>query len=196
MIINKLLGFYQITNSHNHVIAPGCRVPKSDRIALSLAVTPTLFASHSTMDSADISDFDIPHGDPHLLSESLLFPSSSSTSSRTGPGGADLSLSELLLPDKHAESYRRPFSLLAHHGDDENRTIDAASVEEDYDDENGLRATVTQEDVENAQRLAAKTREDKLQHDLFILKKLNSAFEVYKTALRETKSGTEVSSRV
>ncbi len=70
-----------------------------------------------------------------------------------------------------------------------------ADEDEDEDGEGGFDATMTQEDMEKAKRIAAKTREEKLQHDLFVLKKLNSAFEVYKDALRETKSNTDVSAR-
>lgn len=42
-------------------------------------------------------------------------------------------------------------------------------------------------------RKAARTREEKLQNDLFLLKKLNSAFSLYTDALRATQSSTEVS---
>ena len=65
--------------------------------------------------------------------------------------------------------------------------------DEDGQDDAELDGTMTQEDIEKAKRLAAKTREEKLQHDLFVLKKLNAAFEVYKEALKETKSSTDVS---
>ena len=43
-------------------------------------------------------------------------------------------------------------------------------------------------------RKAARAREGKLQNDLFLLKKLNSAFSLYTDALRATQSSTEVSS--
>ena len=36
------------------------------------------------------------------------------------------------------------------------------------------------------------SREERLQHDLFVLQKLNAAFSVYNTALKDTNSGTEV----
>jgi len=42
-------------------------------------------------------------------------------------------------------------------------------------------------------RKAARTREEKLQNDLFLLKKLNGAFSLYTDALRATQSTTEVS---
>ena len=44
-------------------------------------------------------------------------------------------------------------------------------------------------------RKAARMREEKLQNDLFLLKKLNSAFSLYTDALRATQSSTEVSRR-
>ncbi|TFK86627.1 hypothetical protein K466DRAFT_576286 [Polyporus arcularius HHB13444] len=139
------------------------------------------------MDSFDISDFQMPASGSRLLSEPTPDISSSS-STRTGPGGDDLSISELSLSDRaHSKSARRrPFSLLAPRPDESAVTDD--DVEEG---EGGIDETMTQEDLEKAKRLAVKTREEKLQHDLFMLKKLNSAFEVYKDALRETKSSTD-----
>jgi len=142
------------------------------------------------MYSGDTSDFTLPEDDSRLLSESLYLPSSSANSSRTGPGGDDLSLSELSLADRPPPGgpiHRRPFSLLAPPPED-----DSAVDDEDLPEGESLDATMTPEDIENARRAAAKTREEKLQHDLYILKKLNAAFEVYKGALSETKSSTEV----
>ncbi|OBZ67184.1 DASH complex subunit duo1 [Grifola frondosa] len=141
------------------------------------------------MDSADLSKFSLPHSGSRLLSEPSL-QISSSNSSRTGPGGDNLSLSELSLsqrPQQHGVTRRRPFSLLAQPSPSDESIAD----EDDDPDEDGLERTMTQEDVEKADKLATKTREEKLQHDLFILKKLNTAFEVYKDALRETKSSTQ-----
>ncbi|KAI0789123.1 DASH complex subunit Duo1-domain-containing protein [Abortiporus biennis] len=135
------------------------------------------------MYSPNLSDFTIPENDSHLLSD---------TSSRTGHGGDDLSLSELsIVPraEHDGPMRRRPFSLLAQPAEN-----DSALVDEDEEEggEGGVvDQTMTQEDIENARKLAAKSREEKLQHDLYILKKLNSAFDVYKEALRATKSTTE-----
>ena len=39
---------------------------------------------------------------------------------------------------------------------------------------------------------AAKTRDEKLQRDLFILKKLNSSFAAFNEVLKDTQTGTEV----
>ncbi|KAH9892515.1 hypothetical protein C8Q73DRAFT_698409 [Cubamyces lactineus] len=141
------------------------------------------------MDSFDLSDFQMPQSGSRLLSEPT--PDISSSSSRTGPGGDDLSLSELSLSERtQQKARRRPFSLLAQPPDESaaaDEDADAGAEDEDTE----LDGTMTQEDIEKAKRLAAKTREEKLQHDLFVLKKLNAAFEVYKEALKETKSSTD-----
>ena len=142
------------------------------------------------MDSFDLSDFQMPQSGSRLLSEPT--PDISSSSSRTGPGGDDLSLSELSLSERTQPkaARRRPFSLLARPPDES--AVADEDAEDDQEDAE-LDGTMTQEDIEKAKRLAAKTREEKLQHDLFVLKKLNAAFEVYKEALKETKSSTDVS---
>ncbi|EMD37353.1 hypothetical protein CERSUDRAFT_123346 [Gelatoporia subvermispora B] len=148
------------------------------------------------MDSPNISELNAFHSGSRLLSESSLLQNSSASSSRTGHGGDDLSLSELSLQDRPQPTLkRRPFSLLAQPAP--LRRVDHAEgdplVEEDEpaEGDTGLDHTMTQEDVEEAKKMAARTREEKLQHDLFILKKLNAAFDVYKDALREAKSSTE-----
>lgn len=148
------------------------------------------------MEYSDLSsDFVVDESGSRLLSESLVHPSSSSRSVSTSHGGGDLSLSELSLNDPpQAQGYRRrPFSLLAQPRlpDTPHRTHDRAIIEDDEDGE-GLNETMMPEDAERARKLAERTREEKLQSDLFILKKLNTAFEVYKDALRETKNSTEV----
>ncbi len=141
------------------------------------------------MDSADFStEFLVPESGSHLLSGSLLH---SASSSRTGHGGEDLSLSELSLSDRPTSTHRRPFSLLAQPQPISND--DPFAEDEEADGEEGADQTMIPEDMEKVKRMAAKTREEKLQSDLFVLRKLNGAFEVYKEALRETKSSTEVS---
>ena len=144
------------------------------------------------MDSFVLSNIDIPASGAQLLLEPT--PDISSSSSRTGHGGDDLSLSELSLGDRpqSKSAHRRPFSLLAQpQSPDESAVAD----EDAEQGEGGLDETMTQEEMEKANKAAAKTREEKLQHDLFVLKKLNAAFDVYKDALRETKSSTDVSTR-
>lgn len=140
--------------------------------------------------SRDVSsDFHLSDSGSRLLSESLLAPSSSS--SRTGHRDDDLSLSELSIQDRPFPS-RRKFSLFAQPPSPEHADGSAPEDEEADGEEGGPDQTMRPEDVEKAQRAAAKTREEKLQSDLYILKKLNGALNVYKAALRETKSGTEV----
>ncbi|OCH92308.1 hypothetical protein OBBRIDRAFT_833534 [Obba rivulosa] len=148
------------------------------------------------MNSPDLSQLNAFHSGSRLLSESSLLPDSSANSSQTGHGGEDLSLSELSLEDRPLPTFkRRPFSLLAQpaplraaqHAEDSV----LAEEDEEADGEVGLDETMTQEDFERAKKLAARTREEKLQHDLFILKKLNATFDVYKEALKEAKSSTE-----
>ncbi|KAI0358366.1 hypothetical protein OH77DRAFT_1494089 [Trametes cingulata] len=141
------------------------------------------------MESFDLSNLQMPQSGSRLLSEPT--PDISSSSSRTGPGGDDLSLSELSLSERAQtkSSHRRPFSLLARPQSPDESAVADEDAEEG--EEGKVDETMTQEDIEKAKRLAAKTREEKLQHDLFILKKLNAAFEVYKDALRETKSSTD-----
>ena len=73
----------------------------------------------------------------------------------------------------------------------------AVDEEEEEDEvEKGLREEGDDEDEEaqiRRARKAARTREEKLQNDLFLLKKLNGAFSLYTDALRATQSSTEVS---
>ena len=147
------------------------------------------------MDSFDISHVDMHASGSRLLSEPTPDISSSSSASRTGPGGDDLSISELSLykqPNTRS-SHKRPFSLLARPPSPEESAV---ADEEAEEGEVGLDATLTQEELEKARRGAAKTREEKLQHDLFVLKKLNAAFDVYKDALKATQSSTDVSTQL
>ncbi|KAF9820284.1 hypothetical protein IEO21_01498 [Rhodonia placenta] len=145
------------------------------------------------MDSPNISGLNDFHSGSRLLSEPSL--SHNSSSDLTGPGGDDLSLSELSLSERPqpGPSRKPKFSLLAQPLHQDDLADDSAIDDGDYDPDatEQLDETMTQEDVEKARKLAARTREEKLQHDLFILKKLNSAFDVYKEALRETKSSAE-----
>lgn len=146
------------------------------------------------MSSQDFSsDFHISDSGSRLLSESLI----SGNSSRTGHGGDDLSLSELSLQDRPLDPPRRKFSLFAQPPSPQDADESAIADANDEDDVFGgeaLNDTMKPEDIEKAQRAAAKTREERLQHDLLTLKKINAAFDVYKEAMRETQSNTDVSS--
>jgi hypothetical protein len=129
----------------------------------------------STMDSFDTLDFTImPAAGTRLLSESpLLKPHASSS-------GGDLSLSELSLSGRSNQTNER----VEDFDDAEELQEDIPGDEEDV---------IDPEELARRKRQAAKTREEKLQHDLFLLKKLNGAFALYTDALRATQSSTEVS---
>ena len=135
-----------------------------------------------TMDADSFNSNIIPDGPSRsrLLSESPLLASYAS-SSRTGPGGDDLSVSELSLNDRLG---RRPFSLLPHNED----TTFTARQPDDVDN--------NPEQRNEPQTPRVRTRDEKLQNDLFVLRKLNAAFAAYNDALRTTESSSEVCSKV
>lgn len=136
--------------------------------------------------------------DSRLLSGSLPSPEPFDSPSHTGPGGADLSLSELSLSDKDTEHFHfhdRPrFSLLAPatttsqtFSPDQSRITEDDEYEEGNDEgsENDVDTTMIG-------RVAfAKAREDKLQSDLRVLKKLNASFALFNDALMSTQTATE-----
>ena len=111
------------------------------------------------MDYSD-SDFDLPSGS-RLLSESSI-------GSRTGPGGDDLSLSELSIEDRSLP----PFI----------HTGQLSSSESSRQDDN--------EDI--TERIPGRTYEDKLMSDLAVLKNMNSAFATFNEALNATRTTNEV----
>jgi hypothetical protein len=142
---------------------------------------------HPSQDSFDIT---FTASGSQLLSESPLLPSSSS---HTGHGGDDLSISELSIPDRGS-----PFTLLARRPldeptcDDGNDESFGGDVGNDGDEDGRV---VEAEDVEkNKGAAAARLREEKLQRDIFILKKINSSFALFNEALSETESANEVRS--
>ncbi|KAJ7084418.1 hypothetical protein B0H15DRAFT_849116 [Mycena belliarum] len=95
--------------------------------------------------------------DSRLLSESPFLPSSFGSSSHTGPGGIDLSISELSLSDKPPEVA----------ADD-----DGALLQDS-------------EEPERINKQSGKLRHEKLQDDLFILRKLNTSLAGYNEALSD-----------
>ncbi|KAI5889418.1 uncharacterized protein SCHCODRAFT_02634470 [Schizophyllum commune H4-8] len=125
------------------------------------------------MGSLDDSLLDIPSGS-NLLSESPLGPSHS----RTGPYGDDLSLSEL----DQTVTYEGPPSGDAGPSTPTRRDGDGDDEGDDPDDP---------EAAEKRRRLASKRREDKLQNDLFILRKLNSTFAALSESLQEAHEARE-----
>lgn len=138
------------------------------------------------------SDISIPSGGSRILSESYT---------DTGPGGADLSLSELSIASPSI--HYKPFNIItavnpraqAHRDiiEDEDsfqpdRTVlsnDTTEAEHEGDQ------TPTAEET-HAVNSSEKTREEKLQNDLFVLKKINASLGAYHEALLSTRSSTDV----
>ncbi|KAF8844285.1 hypothetical protein BDN67DRAFT_963030 [Paxillus ammoniavirescens] len=138
--------------------------------------------------------------DSRLLSQSLPSPDPFDASSHfhTGPGGADLSLSELSLSNKPYSRDGPRFSLLAPPpAQVRTYSADQSAITEDdeYEEERDAAGDPDDEAAANNTvigRVAAeKAREEKLQRDLFIIKQLNASFAVLNDALRATKSATE-----
>jgi len=143
------------------------------------------------MDSPSTSSASLPSfSGSHLLSESLP---ETPTAERTGPGGADLSLSELSLNDRPPEDKPWRFSLLApahQRGQDDasGPAVDDTINEEDEDghaSEHELGRSVLRASE------AARAREERLLRDLHTLRKINASFAVFKEALRSTQTATE-----
>jgi hypothetical protein len=186
------------------------------------------------MDSFDSGN--LLSGDSRLLSQSPQFSfnsAGSSSSSHTGPGGEDLSLSELSTDDNNRLPERRKpqTQTQTRHRNPKSRTRpsiaqalgfgtpldqsddlsllgaleeeDAGEERDDWDEEEEegtevgaeADATVRLGGGEDAEKtvIAAQSREEKLQSDLFVLRQLNGAFTVYNDALREAQEGTGVS---
>ena len=139
-------------------------------------------------DRDDNSIFDIPStSNSHLLSESLLY-------SDTGPGGDDLSLSELSIKELPSSVSSEPFSLLAKPKADPatpSGSTDHAQAEAEIE-ENQLSPEEVDMKSKAKRQADENRREEKLQSDLFILKKLNAGFATYNEALDESGSANEV----
>lgn len=157
-------------------------------------------------------------GGSRILSESPQFSIGSSSHS-TGPGGDDLSLSELYLdtrpPQQLAQARNNPktrpsiaqalgFGAPIVHSEEarvsgvpeeegEGGRVAEEEWEEDDGNDGNTAADVTVRANEDADptHLAARSREEKLRSDLFVLRQLNGAFAAYNDALRATQSGTE-----
>ncbi|THH08380.1 hypothetical protein EW145_g2742 [Phellinidium pouzarii] len=108
-----------------------------------------------------------------------------------GQENADLSLSELSLNGK-AEAGAgpsQPFSLLARPSQPSEPDI---TIQEDRNEDDVIEKEVEIVDDEEARtRSVARTRDERLRHDLFVLRKLNSGLAVYTDALSDTRSSTE-----
>ncbi|KAH8119552.1 hypothetical protein DFH11DRAFT_452689 [Phellopilus nigrolimitatus] len=117
-----------------------------------------------------------------------------------GPENADLSLSELSLNEKPGPSAgpSRPFSLLARplrppEPQPPEPDIAKLEVEDEADgnDSDIVESEIVVEDEETRLKSMARTREERLRQNLFVLRKLNSGFAVYNDALSDTRSSTE-----
>ena len=127
--------------------------------------------------------------DSRLLSQALPSPDPLDAS-HTGPGGPDLSLSELSLSDK---PYNPRFSLLAPPLAPLHLSADQSAILED--EQEGGADVDERDDADNTMMqhaVAEKAREEKLQSDLFILKKLNASFAVLNDALQASMGATQV----
>lgn len=135
---------------------------------------------------SDDSDFSLPTASSsRLLSDSPLVLPSHPSFSNTGPGGDDLSLSELsIIADRPSSLFSKPFTLLAGPSTPEKPTNDG--------DSHALPEQAAEVDDRTRRQMLEKQREEKLQSDLFILKKLNSAFALFHEALDESGSANEV----
>ncbi|TFK75405.1 hypothetical protein BDN72DRAFT_516658 [Pluteus cervinus] len=151
----------------------------------------------------------------HLLSEDssglLQHDSMFSTGSRTGPGGDDLSLSELDIEDRTV-TMGQPFSLLARplvEAKDKHKGRQQPATEEDEEFGHDVNGEYAEDDVfgdvqahddeglfeggelKESRRLPTRTREEKLQSDLVVLRKLNASFAVYNDAMKDVGSANE-----
>ncbi|KAJ4483390.1 hypothetical protein J3R30DRAFT_1773231 [Lentinula aciculospora] len=148
------------------------------------------------------SNFSLDATGSRLLSESPIQPSTLSSQ-------ADLSISELSLSDRPSPSSSRPFSLLARPASPSTpiRTRPYSPEEDDNQDLDNEEGEITQKQItvddgqvtaeerEEATRTKAKLREDKLQNDLHVLRKLNTAFSSFNEALEGVGDANERISR-
>lgn len=127
-----------------------------------------------------------------LLSESPIL---SAYSTQTGLGGEDLSLSELSLSDRSSSHhFEKPFSLLAPQGPSTPAQDNSHNLEHDLeaDDLGSDPDDLYVEHAEKDMRNASKAREEKLQSDIFILRRLNGSFALFNEALQDTESANQV----
>ena len=139
----------------------------------------------------DDSDFSLPTASgSRLLSDSPLILPSHPSFSNTGPCGDDLSLSELSIADRPSSLFSKPFTLLAGPSTSENPTNDGDTS--GCGESHALPEQAAEVDDRTKRKVLEKQREEKIQSDLFILKKLNSAFALFHEALDESGSANEV----
>jgi hypothetical protein len=142
------------------------------------------------MYNPDDSDLTFTADQSRLLSEPSLMASESTNSLhylQATSANEDLSLSDLSIQDRD-DIMSRPFSLLSR---PDPITSPLQTGEPGEDKPGGIDGDEIQ-DRETARRQDAKAREEKLQSDLFILKKLNASFAAFNEALAATGSLNDV----
>ncbi|KAJ6593934.1 hypothetical protein B0H19DRAFT_1092927 [Mycena capillaripes] len=119
----------------------------------------------SLMSDSDSILFNSSSEGSRLLSETPFLPSGSSLSSYTGAGGNDLSISELSLSDR------------------------AVNLPATADGDGAVLRDP--EELERIKKHTSKLRDEKLQNDVFVLKKLNAALTSFSDALGDVGSQNE-----
>ncbi|KAL0072403.1 hypothetical protein AAF712_000166 [Marasmius tenuissimus] len=141
------------------------------------------------MQEADFSDDIRIPSTSRLMSESPMLPARTSTSY----DDPDLSISDLSISDRTAIQ-SKPFSLLAqplvqaHEEEDDGGSLAAEGEEKEREVVSDGDEVDEEERRANAQRLVTRQREEKLQRDIAVLKKLNSAFTAFNNALDDVGS--------
>ena len=137
------------------------------------------------MYNSDESDLTFPVDGSRLLSEPSLM-ASESVSSHIGSTHQDISLSDLSLKDRD-DVMSKPFSLLSRP-----EHVTPLSQSRELGDLTDMGHGDEAEDQEASSRQSAKAHEEKLQNDIFILKKLNTVFSAFNEALDATGSINDV----
>lgn len=136
----------------------------------------------------DVSDMTFSADGSRLLSESSLMASESTSSSHTRHEQGELSLSDLSLRDRD-DIMSKPFSLLAQ-SEPVTPPQQTSTLGEVEDEGEGYEET----SLEHTEKQTGKAREEKLQNDVFILKKLNASFSAFNEAMEATGSINDVRS--
>lgn len=100
------------------------------------------------------------------------------------------------LSDTPSSSRAKPFSLLARPSkppDPEPAILDTEEAIVDEGEEIGNETVGPAASEDERGHSIVRSREDRLRQDLFVLRKLNEGFSLYKNALSDTKSSTEAS---
>ncbi|KAF8514138.1 hypothetical protein JB92DRAFT_2920224 [Gautieria morchelliformis] len=122
---------------------------------------------------------------PSFAGSSILRQSPPFHSPADTDPAADLSLSELYISDRSEDvTVSKPFTLVPPRGEG----CGEAGCDDDL---NEVNHDTVATDKGKSSLSTARSREERLQHDLFVLKKLNASFSLYNDALKDTRSSTE-----